>query len=373
MRELPHVALGGAHMTFRLIFALIFCLLTSPSYAVAETPSPLSRPLLVGVKDAPPFAMKTTDGAWHGISVDLWQHISTNLKLDYRFVEERSVPELLSGIQNGKFDIAVAAITVTANRARSVDFTQSFYSTGLGIAVPVSGTTNWRPIVRALTSFGFFQAILALLGSALLAGLIVWIFERRDTARYGGSLAKTFESCVWWAASAMSRRGVTEIVPRTIAGRLVALIWMVASVIVVAVFTAAVTSALTVKQLQGTVHGVSDLQNARVGATANTSTEEALRRLRISYSAYPTAADGLRALQSGRIDCFVYDKPLLAWFIQQHYRDRLQMLDITFEPQNYAFALPAESAIRRSVDLALLDAVHSSWWDRNIARYIGPK
>ena len=46
-----------------------------------------------------------------------------------------------------------------------------------------------------------------------------------------------------------------EKVPVTLPGRLLAILWMVASVIVIASFTAALTSQLTLKQLRGTVHG----------------------------------------------------------------------------------------------------------------------
>ena len=51
----------------------------------------------------------------------------------------------------------------------------------------------------------------------------------------------------------------------TLPGRLLAIVWMVASVIVVASFTAALTAQLTLKQLRGTVHGESDLRYVRVG------------------------------------------------------------------------------------------------------------
>ena len=52
---------------------------------------------------------------------------------------------------------------------------------------------------------------------------------------------------------------------------------MVASVIVIASFTAALTSQLTLKQLHGAVHGEADLRYVRVGAIAGTETTEYLR------------------------------------------------------------------------------------------------
>jgi ABC-type amino acid transport substrate-binding protein len=48
---------------------------------------PEARELIIGTKVAPPFAMKAEDGTWHGISIDLWRHISDQTHLRYRFRE----------------------------------------------------------------------------------------------------------------------------------------------------------------------------------------------------------------------------------------------------------------------------------------------
>ena len=75
-------------------------------------------------------------------------------------------------LQPARFDIAVAALTVTAGRERIVDFTEPFYVTGLGIAVPIGGEASWLPVIRTMTSFGFAQAIAALIGLAVVVGLV---------------------------------------------------------------------------------------------------------------------------------------------------------------------------------------------------------
>ena len=39
----------------------------------------LQRELVIGTKEAPPFAMKAADGTWNGISVDLWRRVADQL------------------------------------------------------------------------------------------------------------------------------------------------------------------------------------------------------------------------------------------------------------------------------------------------------
>ncbi len=83
--------------------------------------------------------------------------------------------------------------------------------------------------------------------------------------------------------------------------------------------------------------------------------------------------DGLNALRTRRIDAFVYDKPLLAWAIQQRYSSSIELVDATFDPQEYAFVLPRNSPLRNALDVAILNSVHSDWWDQTIFRYLGSR
>jgi polar amino acid transport system substrate-binding protein len=276
-------------------------------------------------------------------------------------------------VANGKVDIAVAAVTVTGARSRIVDFTSPFYVTGLGIAVPADRALNWLPVmVQTFTSANFARAVLALLGLALVTGIVFWLIERKQHEDLGGGIVKGLSSSVWWAAATMTRRGHYSTGPRTLAGRIVAILWMITSIVAIAVFTAAVTSALTVKHLQGTVHGVGDLSLVRVGVVNATSTQDALAERRIAYRAFGTPQSGLKALQNGEIDAFVYDRTLLAWMIRRDFPS-VELLETTFEPQYYAFAMPSGSPLRTSLNVALLDTVYSPWWKQSLFLYLGEK
>jgi len=163
-----------------------------------------------------------------------------------------------------------------------------------------------------------------------------------------------------------------EKVPMTLAGRLLAMVWMVTSVIVFASFTAALTSQLTLKHLRGTVNGEADLQYVRVAAIAGTETTEYLGRERIAHQVFADVEAGLSALQKGRIDALVYDRPLLLWLVNERFSGSLRVLDGTFDPQVYAIALPQGSELRMPIDLALLDAIRSDWWRETLVAYLGP-
>jgi ABC-type amino acid transport substrate-binding protein len=364
----------GWHVAAILVAGLLGAASASAQSNMPQDPDRnTQREIVVGTKEAPPFAMKSPEGEWTGISIDLWQRIAKDKGLRFRFHEEETVPGLVDAVAQGKVDIAVAALTVTSDREQKMDFTSAFYGTGLGIAVASGGAASWAPVMRALTSFGFLQSVLALIGLALVVGLVVWMFERRHNEEFGGTFAKGLSSSVWWTTVAMTQRGIGHQGPRTMPGRFVAMLWMVGSIIAIAVFTAGITSALTVRQLQGNVHGVTDLSKVRVGVVTGSSTEDTLRRLRIDFAGYPNARDGLQAVRDGKLDAFVYDRPLLAWTINQDFRSSIQLLDVIFDQQHYAFALPSGSPLRKPVSVALLKEVRSPWWGDTLHRYLGGK
>jgi polar amino acid transport system substrate-binding protein len=73
------------------------------------------------------------------------------------------------------------------------------------------------------------------------------------------------------------------------------------------------------------------------------------------------------------MDAFVYDKPLLAWIIRLSFASSLELVDTSFDSQQYAFAVPENSTLRKPVSVAVLDAVHSEWWEQTTFRYLGSR
>lgn len=344
----------------------------SATPCLSQTPAAASPEyeLVIGTKVAPPFAMKDEDGHWRGISIELWQHLANRMKWNYRFVETDTVPALLEGLKAGKFDAAISAISITAEREQALDFTASYFYAGTGVAVQADRISNWIPVIRSLTSWSFVQAALTLLALALGAGALIWLIERKTNDGFRGGV-RGFSSGVWWSTHTMTQRAAGGIVPMTLPGRIIAMIWMVTSVIAIAVFTAGITSTLTTKRLHGMVNSVADLSSIKVGVPVGTSSETGLSRLRIVHSVWPSPQEGLNALRRGKIDALVYDRPLLAWLIRQQGLSSIDLTDLMLEPQRYAIALRPNSRLRKPLNVAMLEVVETDWWRDTLFRYVG--
>jgi ABC-type amino acid transport substrate-binding protein len=349
---------------------IVLLILAAVCFLAGAAAAQQGRELVVGTKAAPPFAMENAEGQWDGISIALWRHVADALHLSYRIEEFATVGDLVEAIRDERIDIAAAALTVTAERRRQMDFTQPFFETGLGVAMKRGGLASWLPLIRAFFSLRFLRAIAVLLAIALFVGTLIWLFERRENEHYGGGRVRGFVAGAWWSAIAMTQAGAAQNGPRSTPGRVLAVIWMIASVVTIAVFIAGITSTLTTERLQGLIRDAHDLRRLRVGAISGTSTEEFLTSQRVRYRSFAGLPNGLAVLQSGGIDAFVYDRPLLAWALRQDF-PQLELVDVTLGSQDYAFALPAESRLRAPLDVALLEAIRSDWWEETRFRYLG--
>ena len=329
------------------------------------------KELVVAIKIAPPFVMKHDDGSYYGIGIDLWRRVADRLQLRYGFLEQPDAAALVKGIAEGSYDASFGALSVTADRARFVDFTQPFFATGLGIAVP-SGESRLFSVSRILLSRDFLQAVLILIGIALAIGFVVWLFEHRKTNHFQGGI-KGLASGFWWSAVAMTQAGAALDAPATLPGRFVAICWMIVSIIVITVFTASITSKLTKQELKGAIHGLDDLRFVRVGASRGTATVGYLDRERVSHRNFPDPQEGLRALQEGKIDAFVYDRPLLNWMVMQDFPETLRVLDFTVDSLNYAIAVPKGSRVLDRLNIAVLQETESDWWQQTLFQYLRKK
>lgn len=343
----------------------------SASIHGALPPGDSGKTLTVGTKVSPPFVMHDKSNGYTGLSIALWQRVAGKLGLKTRYVE-RDLAGLFTGLENGNLDVSVAALTVTEPREARVDFTYPFYSTGLAIAVPASqGGSVWSTLSRFF-SWQFLTALAALAGVLLLVGVVVWAFERhRNAEEFGGGVLRGLGSGFWWAAVTMTTVGYGDKSPRTMAGRLVGLVWMFAAIIIISSFTAAIATSLTVDKLSTGIQGVHDLAHARVATVSGSAAAEALDDRGIGFRSMHSLDAALAALANGRVDAVVYDAPLLKYRIRNEFPNQVTVLDDTFERQDYAFALPQGSDLREPINRAILATLADTDWNRLVARFIG--
>ncbi|MGP7734223.1 transporter substrate-binding domain-containing protein [Oceanimonas smirnovii] len=344
----------------------LFCLLLLSPLAQAQ-----QETLKVGITQVPPFVMETEDGRWEGISIDLWEDIAGGMEQDYELVP-MPFGKLLDAVEAGDVDVAVGALTMTADRDARFDFSHPFYQTGLSIAVPPVPEQSLLASLKALLSWQFLSVVLGLAALLLAVGFVLWLVERRRNAeQFGGSAAEGIGASFWWAAVTMTTVGYGDKAPVTFAGRLVGLIWMFAGMIMVASFTAAITSSLTVNNLRTGIQGVSDLPGKVVATINDTASQRYLEDERIRYQTYPNLTAAMESVLNGETDAIVYDRALLQYRNLQLGQQKLTVLPGVFAQQLYALALPDGSPLRAPISEQVLRVTEADNWADVRASYLG--
>jgi polar amino acid transport system substrate-binding protein len=118
----------GKRMTFLSGVLLVGVLAVSCSLKPKST-------LVVGMElNYPPFEMVNPQGNPAGISVEMATELGKFLNKDVQ-IENIPFDGLIPALKTGKIDLIISSMTETPERARSIDFSESYLRTGLCLLV----------------------------------------------------------------------------------------------------------------------------------------------------------------------------------------------------------------------------------------------
>ena len=336
--------------------------------AGAAEPAP-TEPMTIATRHAPPFAIKSDDGQWSGIAIELWNRISERTGYDFRYTE-LGLKEMLDAVIAGRIDAAAAALTITSDREQVMDFSHPFHTSGLAVAVPLRSTSLFR-VVKRFLSPAFLVVVAALLALLVAVGVLIWLAERRANTQFQRTPVSGIGSGLWWSAVTMTTVGYGDKAPTTLWGRVIALVWMFAGLIAISSFTAAITTTLTVNELDASVSGVDDLRLKRVLTLGGSTSDQFLTDEGIRHRTADTLTEALEQLAGGAADAVVHDAPILRYQVKEAFSHRLQVLPLILRRQDYGIALPHGSPAREPVNVALLDVIRSEEWFTILDQYLG--
>jgi polar amino acid transport system substrate-binding protein len=321
--------------------------------------------LRVAVYDVPPYGYVDTDGSISGVSVELWRRVAEQMEWPFRLIPVADMEAIISGLEQGRFDLAIGAITITPDRAARVDFSYPAHRSGVAIALrketgPMFALTSYWTAVSELSPL-----ILIILLLLVLIGIAMWIVERRDraTAQGSESAVASLRDGLYWAVVTMTTVGYGDKTPKTMPGRVVAAVWMLSSLVLVSLLSTSLVSRLTADRVESHDLAASiDLRGKKLAAVAQSSGAEYLDELHLQYAKYKDLPEALDSLAKGHSNAVVNSVGALQYFVAKHYAKVIEIPQGLLAPAYMAIAVPEHSPIKRSIDRALIKITNSPEW-----------
>lgn len=281
---------------------------------LAATASTLpASTLRVGVHDKPPFAIKESDGSWHGLSVALWRNVANSANIDFEFVET-PYEDLLADISKGKIDVAVGEVPVRPTSLPGVEFTQPFLISSIGVAMPdIPLEYAWRSLAREFMDWTVGRVLLGIFAALALVSMILWIIERHHGHGHFHGGLRGFGSALWFSAVTMTTVGYGDKTPVTFPGRLLTFFWMLSGVLLVSIFTATATSRMAAARISTSISHIHDLNKFVCGALKGSESEQILHELGLRTLPFESLEEALAQMSNDRLKAVVADKNSLLY------------------------------------------------------------
>ena len=340
--------------------------LEAPEAPAASQPSTLR----VVVAGNAPFVLPGDD--LNGISVRIWDEVAQDIGREFELERVESVAEALRRVEQDRADVAIGPISITAQRAQRVAFTQPYYESALSIVAKELDTSAWQR-VRPFVSGPFLKGFAVFLLILIAVGHLLWRAERGRNSDFPDGLVAGTGVGLWLAVVTLTTVGYGDKSPKTPLGRTLAGIFMVVSMVTVSSLTAFLATTLTVASLEeGTIATASDLNRRTVAAVEGSTGAIFARSHGASVVAVPSVGDAVTAVAEGRAEAVVYDRPMLQYELRTNPREGLVIGNATYEPQGYGFAVSHENIrLESQLDVVLLELAENGVLDQIVARWLG--
>ena len=351
----------------RLLYKiLLLCSLflgTLPIRAVAQTD------LTISTVTRPPFSM-VEDGVDTGFSIDLFNAVAAQLNMTVTYDRKDGFGEMLTAVQDGSVDGAIANISITAEREKVMDFTQPIFDSGVQVMMPVDGNAA-SSVVGALFTAEIDLMVLAALVLLFGGGMMMWLFERKLQPYFDRPAKEAAFPAFWWALNLVVNGGFEERMPQSRAGRSFAVMLVISSLFIVSIFVAQITAALTVNAIQSNIDGISDLDGKRVATIDGSTSARYLDARGIGYFGVEGLEELLVKFEAEELDAVVFDGPILAYYVRTRGAGKAQLLDRIYRPENYGMAFPSGSETQEVVDQAILSLREDGTYDQLLTKWFG--
>jgi len=332
--------------------------------------------LKVLVSPISPF-VEEKDGIYSGFEVELWEAIAREMRVNFEY-EKHNFQEIIPMINKSEADIAFASITMNEKREELIDFSHPTFSSGLKILLSKNrGNIDINNSLKDFFKKGYKQFIKPLFYLLLIIFIFgnILFFLERDYGSISHSYFPGVFNATWVSMAVILKTTgnffVYEV--HSWAGRLVMVLAQIASLAALGLIVGSITSFLTSKKIKSIIEGPKDLKGKKVVTVEGTTSEYVLDTFGAIVIPVKNIEEAYEELKNNKVDALVFDSPVLEHYLLNGGNNWSELIGEEFDKQDYAFALPKITHIRKDVNLAILNIRENGVYNNIYKKYFGEK
>lgn len=343
-----------------LLLALLFWL--GPMAPTAAQEVVTRTPMTVAAVLNPPFVRNVTGGELAGLSADMLRAVAQQLGWQLTF-KIMTIDAAEAALEKHEVALIVGAISPTAAGQAKFDYSVSYLHPSVAILSKRHQAVDLARIVSHVREPAILH-FLGFIGIALLvSALAIWLAERRrNPEHFGGKVRHGIGAGLWWSSVTLTGVGYGDTVPRTTTGRIIAIAWMLISLVLIAVFTGIITTALALGERGTNYANLNDLREARVAIQTGAYAETLLDQLNLDYTGYPTLRAAVQAIHQGNVDAVVGFEVELRDMVNAGPFEPYIVVPQFIERHGIVFAIRPDWPQRRALDEAILKTLQTDLW-----------
>ncbi len=342
---------------------LILLAVTSVHFSGSPAEQQKTHEILIGVSEAPPFVIFDSNKV-RGVSEDLWRNIADSLHITYKYVRFTNYIEMLASLKRGEVDMTINPLTLTDRRLLDFRISIPFYTSKLGLAQRGSYQIPLISSLKPLMNWRTMKLIILLCSIVFVFAILMWLAEKRKNSGQFRKGHKGIGDGIWWAFVTLTTVGYGDKVPMTKLGRVLTIVWMFYAITLMFLFTAEISSELTITKLQGNVSSIEDLRKIKLGTLKETGFSSFCQINHIQFTPFTSEEEGFKAIIEKKIEAFVGDVSTLEYLFDKYKLGKdLMITPSSLNEQYFCFGANREhSYLIDQINPVLLNITESSDW-----------
>ena len=318
-----------------------------------------------------------------GFVADFVRELQSQMGFNYRIdiadsrTDYHSLAASLSTSKD-RHDIVISSIRITSKRLQIVDFSTPILDSTFRIIVRQNSYSHSENF------FSFFNPFTADVWAAfalliVYSGVIIYISERPHVTP-GVAATSKWQADITHVCQALCSVVVIvgNVRPRSYSSRLIVLALYTLGVILMATYTARLSSSLTITRAQPLINGIDDIRNGRVaftriGIVNNTAMSDYFIQ-NVSSDFYPlsTFHEMYLRLLDNTIDASIVDASMVDYTIQNFYCNQLALVGVPFLKSSFGVVVPNNWLYKTDLDRHILALRSAGKLDAFRDKYLKP-